>query len=65
MTEHIMMIEFTKVIGGEYSINLVALFNDTKISEAEVRRTIKAGSAEYSDDIVLMTKKQYESLCGE
>ena len=64
MNKHIMMIEFTQIIGGEYSMDLVALFNDTKISEDEVRKTIKAGRAEHSDDIVLMTKKQYNSLCG-
>jgi len=64
MTEHIMMIEFTRVIGGEYSMNLVALFNDTKINEEEVRDLIQTGRAEHSDDIVLMTKKQYDSLCG-
>ena len=64
MTEHIMMIEFTKIFDGNYSMDLVALFNDTKISEDEVRKRIKAGRAEYSDDIVLVTKKQYDSLCG-
>jgi len=64
MPEHIMMIEFTRVIGGEYSMNLVALFNDTKINEEEVRDLIQTGRAEHSDDIVLMTKKQYDSLCG-
>lgn len=64
MTDHIMMIEFTRVIGGDYSMDLVALFNDTKISEEEVRDLIQTGRAEHSDDIVLMTKKQYNSLCG-
>lgn len=64
MTEHIMMIEFTKVIGGEYSMDLVALFNDTKIDEEEVRDLIQTGRAEHSDDIIIVTKKQYNSLCG-
>lgn len=64
MNEHIMMIEFTRVIGGTYSMECVALFNDTKISEDEVRKLIKSGRAEHSDDIVLMSKRQYDSLCG-
>ena len=63
MTEHIMMVEFTQLL-GPYELTKVALFNDTKISEDEVRERIQEGRAEYSDDIVLMTKKQYESLCG-
>lgn len=62
MNEHIMMIEFTQVI-GPYSMNVVALFNDTKIDEEVVRDLIQTGRAEHSDDIVLMTKKQYDSLC--
>lgn len=64
MNKHMMMIEFTQVIGGEYSMDLVALFNDTKIDEEKVRDLIQTGRAEHSDDIVLMTKRQYDSLCG-
>ena len=63
MNEHIMMIEFTQVL-GPYELTKVALFNNLKISEEEVKRLIKLGRAEQSNDVVVISKQQYESLCG-
>lgn len=58
-----MMIEFTQVL-GPYELTKVALFNNLKISEEKVNELIKSGKAEYSDDIVVISKQQYDSLCG-
>lgn len=63
MNEHIMMIEFTQVL-GPYELTKVDLFNNLKISEEKVNELIKSGRVEYSDDIVVISKQQYESLCG-
>ena len=56
-----MMIEFTQPIAGT-DIPMVALYNETRISEEEVRNKIKNGRAENDDFIVVMFKSQYENL---
>ena len=56
-----MMIEFTQPIAGT-DIPMVALYNETRISEEEVRNKIKNGRAENDDFIVVVFKSQYENL---
>ena len=56
-----MMIEFTKLLANT-DIPMVALYNETRISEEEVRNKIVEGTAEHSDFIVVMFKSQYENL---
>lgn len=59
--KHLMMIEFTQLIAGTV-ITMVALYNETRISEEEVRNKIVDGTAEHCDFIVVMFKSQYENL---
>ena len=59
--KHIMMIEFTRLIAN-IDIPMMALYNETRISEKEVRKKIVDGTAEHSDFIVMMFKSQYENL---
>ena len=59
--KHMMAIEFTQIISG-IDIPMIALYNETRISEEEVRNKIIEGIAEHSDFIVLMFKSQYENL---
>ena len=59
--KHLMMIEFTQVLAST-SIPMVALYNETRISEEEVRKKIKDGTAEHCDFIVVMFKSQYDNL---
>ena len=56
-----MMIEFTKLL-ADTDIPMVALYNETRISEEEVRKKIVDSTAEHSDFIVLMFKSQYDNL---
>lgn len=63
IADHIQMIEFTQLL-GPYELNKVVLFNDKKISEEEVKELIKSGTAEQSNNVVIISKQQYESLCG-
>lgn len=64
MNKHIMAKEFSVIIGGAYNMPKVALFNDKKISEEKVDELIRTGMTEYCDDVVVISQKQYESLCG-
>ena len=59
--KHLMMIEFTQLFAGT-PIPSVALYNETRISEEEVRKKIKEGNADNNDFIVVMFKSQYENL---
>ena len=59
--KHMMMIEFTRLLAN-IDIPMVALYNETRISEEEVRNKIVDGTAEHSDFIVVMFKSQYENL---
>lgn len=59
--KYMMMIEFTQLLAGT-DIPMVALYNETRISEEEVRNKIVEGTAEHSDFIVVMFKSQYENL---
>lgn len=59
--KHLMMIEFTQLLAST-PIPSVALYNETRISEEEVRKKIKDGTAEHSDFIVVMFKSQYDNL---
>jgi hypothetical protein len=56
-----MMIEFTQLLAST-PIPSVALYNETRISEEEVRKKIKDGTAEHCDFIVVMFKSQYDNL---
>ena len=59
--KHLMIIEFTQVLAST-PIPMVALYNETRISEEEVRKKIKDGTAEHCDFIVVMFKSQYDNL---
>ena len=56
-----MMIEFTQTYSF-VDVPMVALYNETRISEEEVRKKIKDGTAENCDFIVVMFKSQYDNL---
>ena len=59
--KHLMMIEFTKLL-ADTDIPMIALYNETRINEEEVRNKIVDGTAEHCDFIVVMFKSQYENL---
>ena len=59
--KHIRKIEFTRLLANT-EIPMVALYNETRISEEEVRNKIVYGTAEHSDFIVVMFKSQYDNL---
>ena len=59
--KHMMMIEFTQTYSF-VDVPMVALYNETRISEEEVRKKIKDERAENDDFIVVMFKSQYENL---
>lgn len=59
--KHMMMIEFTQLL-ADTDIPMMALYNETRISEEEVRNKIIDGTAQHSDFIVVMFKSQYENL---
>lgn len=58
--EHIMAVEFTHQL-GLYTEQMVAVFDDRKASEKEVRDYICSGES-YHPHIVVMYKTQFESL---
>jgi len=62
--EHLMKIEWTASYMNGYEQEKVALFNETVVSEVEVRSWIEQGllDVEHKPTVVTMTKKQYENL---
>ena len=56
-----MMFEFKQTYSC-VDVPMVALYNETRISEEEVRKKIKDGTAENCDFIVVMFKSQYDNL---
>ena len=59
--EHLKVIEF-KQIFGTFDVNMVAMFNSSRIREDAVNNLIVRGEAEHNDYIVVMFKSQYERL---
>lgn len=61
---HLMKIEFTQVFSDSYELPMVALFNETVVSENEVRSWIDQGlfNVDSKPTVVVITKKQYENL---
>jgi hypothetical protein len=62
--EHLMKIEWTASYTNGYELEKVALFNETVVSEVEVRSWIEQGllDVERKPTVVVITKKQYENL---
>jgi hypothetical protein len=48
---------------GKYEVNMVALFNITKISEADVVKIIKSG--EEDDRVLIVSKKKFLGVFEE
>ena len=65
MAQHLMMKEFSVLLGGAYEVVKVALFNTTRISEKQVNKLIRNGLAEFNDNILVITKDKYERLCDK
>ena len=59
--EHLKVIEF-KQIFGTFDVDMVAMFNSSRIREDAVRELITKGTVEHNDYIVVMFKSQYERL---
>lgn len=61
--KHLMVIEFVESI-GPIDVDMVAMFNDSVVSEESVRDYIsKYGSnVGYNKCVAFMTKEQYENL---
>ena len=64
LPKHLMIIEFTMRMPRGYELNKVALFNDTVVSEAEVRKWIAEGVFEVENKatVVIMSRQQYLNL---
>lgn len=61
---HLMKIEFTQVFSDNFEVPMVALFNETVVSEAEVRSWLDQGlfDVDSKPTVVVITKTQYENL---
>lgn len=61
--KHLMVIEFTEII-GPIEHKMIAMFNDQHISEDAVREYIHTNGSNmgYNEWIVFMTKEQYDNL---
>ena len=60
-SENIMLIEFVKAY-GDTEIPMVALFNKTKVSEAEVHAAIDTYGIGEPQNIIIISKSQFESV---
>lgn len=62
--EYLMKIEWTHEFINGYKLDKVALYNETVVSETEVRSWIEQGILDFEDKptVVVMTKQQYENL---
>lgn len=62
--EFLSVIEYTVTFAKGVELPKVAMFNETVISETEVRSWIKQGLLGFEDKptVVVMTKQQYENL---
>ena len=58
----VMMIEFTKNYGS-CNENLLAIYNADKINEDNARKFILSGER-YHPDIIMITKRQWDSVFG-
>lgn len=59
--DDIMKIEFTKKIGS-YELEYVALFNQTKISDDEVKKAIQLHGVGEHPHVIFMSKEQFENV---
>lgn len=62
---HIKLLEFDERIGDATTGEFVAVFDDRKVSEAEVREFIKGWTGEYNPHITVATRKQWANLFEE
>lgn len=60
--ENVMIIEFTDHIGGVHPVEMVAMFNQTKISENLVKEIIQERSEH--ELIIVVTKRQFKHVFG-
>ena len=62
--EFLSVIEYTETLAKGIELPKVVMFNETVISEAEVRSWLEQGLLSFEDKptVVVMTKQQYENL---
>ena len=60
--KNLMALEYTITHTGHYEVEMVALFNSSRIDEEEVRKLIKEDRAECSPFVAVMYKTKYENL---
>lgn len=62
--EFLSVIEYTVSFAKDVELQKVVMFNETVVSEVEVRSWIKQGLLGFEDKptVVVMTKQQYENL---
>lgn len=62
--EYLSVIEWTHEFINGHKLDKIAMFNETVVSEAEVRSWIEQGilDFEHKPTVVTMTKQQYENL---
>lgn len=59
--KHLKIIEFEQIFGN-IEMEMIAMFNSSRIREDAVRELITNGMVEHNDYIVVMFKSQYERL---
>ena len=59
--KHLKVIEFEQTF-GTLEIEMVAMFNSSRIREDAVRELVINGTVEHNDYIVVMFRSQYERL---
>lgn len=59
--KHLKIIEFKQMF-GTIEMEMVAMFNSSRIREDAVKEIIMNGTVEHNDYIVVMFKSQYERL---
>ena len=67
MKDNIMRIDYTKTI-GQHKFEMIALYNNLKITEKEVSNAIKFGdddAVHSNSNIIFITKKQFDNIFGE
>lgn len=60
--ENLMVIEYEVTYADVHKIPMIAMFNNTRITEEKVANMIRTGEVEHSDFVVTMFKSQYENL---
>jgi hypothetical protein len=60
--DNIIKIEYTQTIGSTYKVEMIALYNKTKVTEKEVLKAIELESIAENENVIFMTSKQFNNV---